>query len=97
AQEADAAVELEAVLSDALAVTLGLPLGCSHGLAQKLIKVLRVRHGGADLYIPSAPRAERNAIIRQELRTGNAGQLAARFGISVSAVYKIAGRRQSSR
>lgn len=93
AVEADAALELEAMLGETVALCLGLSMSCAHGIAQKMVKVLRMRHGGSDVYIPARSRRERDASIRAELRTGNAAELAARHGISVSAVYKIAGRR----
>lgn len=91
--EADAALELEAILGEAVALCLGLSLTCSHGIARNLVKVLRMRHGASDVYIPAPDRKARDASIRADLRTGNAADLAARHNISVSAVYKIARRR----
>lgn len=93
ALEADAALELEAMLGESLALCLGLPPLPSAELAGKLVCVLRLRHGGGEVYIPAASRAERDAAIRAELRPGNAGELAARHNLSISAVYKIANRR----
>jgi hypothetical protein len=91
--EADAAVELEAMLGEAVALCLGLPLSCSHGIARNLVKVLRIRHGASEVYIPAPDRKARDASIKAELRTGNAADLAARHNISVSSVYKIARKR----
>lgn len=93
AVEADAALELEAILGEAVALCLGLPLTCSHGIARNLVKVLRMRHGASDVYIPAPDRKARDASIKAELRTGNAADIAARHNLSVSTVYKIAARR----
>jgi Mor family transcriptional regulator len=91
--EADSVLELESVLSESLECSLGLQPGTASDLAAKLVKVMRIRNPGTRLYIAAPSREERYAVIRAELRPGNAADLAAQFNISVSAVYKLANRR----
>lgn len=93
AQEADAALELEAMLVESLQLCAGLPTVAANDLAVKLVKVLRLRHGGLDVYIPAPSKAERDAAIRAELRTGNAADVAQRHGVSIRWVYYLAKRR----
>lgn len=93
AVEADAALELEAIVGECLQLCLGLHGPAVLDLANKMVKVLRVRHGGGDVYIPAADKTERNAAIRAALRTGNAAEVAADHDLNPSTVYKIARRR----
>lgn len=89
AQEADAALVLESIMAECLQLSLGLPEPVCQELTSKMVKVLRVRCGGGDLYIPAADKAERNAAIVAQLRAGNVAQVAAEYGLDTSQVYRI--------
>lgn len=92
-READAVMELEAIICESLQISVGLPTTAANDLAMKMVRVIRLRHGGSGVYIPATNKAERDAAIRAELRPGNAAEVATRHGLSIRAVYKIANRR----
>lgn len=95
AQTADAILELESMLSEALSVAVGLPVSVSAQVAENMVTLLRLMHPGTRVYIPCPSMEERDAAIRSELRPGNAADVAAKWGLSISAVYKIANRKPS--
>ncbi len=93
AQDADAAFELEAILAEALHMCCGYDARAAGIKAHELVKVIRQNHPNTKIRIPTPCKQERNKLIRDQLRPGNAAEVAARHGLSVSAVYKIAGGR----
>lgn len=93
AAEEDSAAELEAILTEALHLVLGLPAGDAFTRARALTQHLRNTHGGTKLYIPATDRRARNAAIRARLRRGNAAEVAQEFGVSVRTVYIAAAER----
>lgn len=72
-----------------------------HGLNEKdatdwadgIVCALRRDHGGDDVYLKALDTDARDAAIRAELRTGNAAEVAARYGITARRVYQIANQR----
>lgn len=93
ALQADAVMELETILGDSLETSLGLAPSVSHDLATKMVRVMRIKHPGTRVYIAAPSKEERDAAIRADLRPGNAAEVAAKWDLSISAVYKIANKR----
>ncbi len=97
AAEEDSAAELEAILTEALHLVLGLPPDVAFARAREMTMHLRETIGGSQLYVPNVAlrrrRQQRNAAIRAALKRGNARQVAAEFGVSVRTVYVAAAER----
>jgi Mor family transcriptional regulator len=62
-------------------------------VATLCVETVRDEYGGERLYVPAMSKLSRDAAIREELRTGNAGEVARRWNISERRVYQIARRR----
>lgn len=93
ALDADAVYELEAIVAEALELCCGFGRQDAADKAHQLVTVMREKHPNTKIRIPTASKQERNKRIRDELRPGNAAEIASREGLSVSAVYKIANSR----
>lgn len=62
-------------------------------VATLCVETVRAEYGGERLYVPAMSKLTRDAAIREELRTGNAAEVARRWNLSESRVYQIARRR----
>ena len=75
-------------LIDIIQTVLGHPLEPQQRL--KVEKQARLRYGGADVYVrkKSIPKKERDDAIRKEYRQGKADEVADKFGVSKSTVFR---------
>lgn len=62
-------------------------------IADALVRGLRKRLGGQDLYIPAEDRTERDAMIRKEFNGRNIDDMCKKFGLSKRSIYKIVERK----
>lgn len=94
AQTEDAAVQLERDFLDIVREEIGMHEALAGIFASALVRGLRRKLGGHELYIPAADNSARDARIRREF-TGPASLLAIQrwSGLSRSRIYQIAGRR----
>jgi len=91
-QSEDAAVQLERDLVDIVREEIGMHEGMASSFAQALVRGLRRRHGGQDLYIPAEGRAERDAAIRRDFIGTNLAEVMRTHNVSRSTVYRVSGR-----
>lgn len=61
--------------------------------AAAMVRGLRRRLGGRELYIPAPDRSERDATIRRDFNGGNVDELMRRHGLSRTRIYEIVGQR----
>lgn len=95
AQAEDAAVQLEREFIEILRKDVGMDERAASEFARPLVRGLRQRMGGGELWIPAPDKTERNAAIRREF-TGTRESMAAvmrRYGVTRSTIYKILGKR----
>lgn len=95
-QAEDAAVQLEQDIIGIVREEIGMHEQMATVFAQALVRGLRRRLGGQELYIPSPNRAERDAAIRREFNGTNIDALMKRHGIGRARVYQIVGRRAAT-
>lgn len=67
---------------------LGLKEQFATAFAQAIVKGLRERLGGDDIYIPAPDKSERNAQIRAMFNGRNLKEVCARFGVGHDTVYR---------
>jgi Mor family transcriptional regulator len=94
AQTEDAALELEREFVDILRQEIGADERPATLLAQALVRGLRQRIGGAEIWIPAPSKSERNAAIRREFDGTNLDQVMSRHNVSKATVYRASGRRE---
>lgn len=92
-QAEDAAVQLEQDFVGIVREEIGMHEQMATAFAQALVRGLRRKLGGRELYIPSPNRAERDATIRREFNGANLDQLMRRYGLSRTRIYEIVSRR----
>ena len=62
-------------------------------VSDAIVRGLRKRRGGDEIYIPVADKNERDAAIRAAFTGSNRGEVCIRFGISKATFYNILNRR----
>lgn len=92
-QAEDAAVQLEHDIIGIVREEIGMHEQMATVFAQALVRGLRRRLGGQELYIPSPNRSERDAAIRREFNGTNMDELMRRYGLSRPRIYAIVGAR----
>lgn len=79
-------------MRDRLMQAHAYPEALATEIAMLCVDTLRDEYGGDKLYVAAPSKQSRDAAIRAEARTGNAAQVARRWGISERRVYQIWGR-----
>ena len=92
-QSEDAAVQLEHDITNIVREEIGMHEVMAGMFAQALVRGLRRRLGGQELYIPAPDRSARDAAIRREFTGSNVDELMRRYGLSRTRIYEIAGQR----
>lgn len=87
----DAAIQLEHDFVEIIRQRIGLNETLATIHAQEIVRGLRERHGGQDLWIPAPDKAERDEAIRREFNGQNRNELMRRYGIGRSRLYEIVG------
>lgn len=93
----DAAVQLEHDFVCIVREEIGMHEGLATIVAQALVRGLRRRNGGQELWIPAPDNTERDASIRREFIGTNVSEIMAKYGLSRSRVYAIAGKTTKPR
>ena len=83
-QSADAAIQLERYIAEALRNEQVLGL-----MARSIVHCLCESHGGKELRIPAPDKSARNAEIRAKYTGANVRALAREYRLCVSSIYKI--------
>jgi Mor family transcriptional regulator len=92
-QAEDAAVQLQQDMVAIVREEIGMHEAIAALFAGALVRGLRRRMGGQELYIPAPDRSERDAAIRREFDGTNLAEIMARFNVGRSRVYEISNRR----
>lgn len=92
-QAEDAAVQLQQDLVEIVREEIGMHEALASVFASALVRGLRRRMGGGDLYIPSPNLSDRDASIRREFDGKNLVHIMAKFNVKRSRVYQICARR----
>jgi Mor family transcriptional regulator len=58
-------------------------------VAEALVRGLRKRMGGREIYIPAPDKTARDAAIRAEFNGRNMPEVCKKYGLSAPAIYKI--------
>lgn len=94
-QSEDAAVQLEHDFMTILREEIGMNESIGGIFAAAMVRGLRRRLGGRELYIPAPDRSERDAAIRRDFNGSNVDELMRRHGISRARIYQIVGERSA--
>lgn len=97
AQAEDAALQLERDFVEIVRAEIGLTELLASSFAQALVRGLRRRLGGGELWIPAISKDERNEAIRREFNGSNVGEVMKRHRVSRATVYREAGRRPAQK
>lgn len=89
----DAAVQLVHDFSAIVREEIGMREDLAELFSEALVRGLRRRLGGRDLYVPAPDRAKRDAAIREEFTGSNLETLMRRHGLSRTRIYEIVGSR----
>ena len=91
AQTEDAAIQLEHDFVEIIRERIGMNETLATIHAQEIVRGLRERHGGQELWIPAPDKSERNAAILRDFNGVNAREVMNRHGISRAHLYRIVG------
>ncbi|WP_418145462.1 Mor transcription activator family protein [Variovorax paradoxus] len=91
-QADDAAVQLEHDITNIVREETGMHEGIATMFSQALVRGLRRRLGGQELYIPVPDRSERDAAIRREFNGLNHREVGLKYSLSRAQLYRIVGR-----
>lgn len=91
-QAEDAAVQLEHDIISIVREEIGMHEQLATVFAQALVRGLRRRLGGSEIYIPASDRSGRDEAIRSSFNGSNVMELSKMFGLSRSRIYEILGR-----
>lgn len=94
AQLEDAALQLERDFIEIVRNEIGMHEALASPFAQALVRGLRRRLGGSELWIPAPSKEERNAAIRREFNGKNLEEVCRRHGVSSTTVYRVAGQQR---
>jgi Mor family transcriptional regulator len=86
-------VQLEHDFTSIVREEIGMHEGMAGMFAAALVRGLRRRLGGQDLYIPAPDRSVRDASIRRDFTGTNVDELMRRHGLSRTRIYEIVGQR----
>ena len=89
----DPAAQLERDITNIVREETGMHEGIATMFSQALVRGLRRRLGGQDLYIPAPDRSERDATIRREYNGKNMEELMRRHRIGRTRFYEIINTR----
>ena len=92
-QSEDAAVQLEHDITNIVREETGMHEGIASMFSQALVRGLRRRLGGQELYIPAPDRTERDTAIRRDYNGRNMDELMRTHGIGRTRFYEIIGTR----
>lgn len=92
-QSEDAAVQLEHEITIIVREEIGMHEGLAGVIAAAMVRGLRRRLGGQDLYIPAPDRSVRDAAIRRDFTGTNVDELMRKHGLSRTRIYEIVGQR----
>ncbi|MBB1601267.1 hypothetical protein A9977_14590 [Variovorax sp. UMC13] len=92
-QTEDAAVQLENEFTSIVREEIGMHEGMAAMFAQALVRGLRRKLGGQDIYVPAPDRSERDAAIRRLFDGSNLADVMRTHNVSRSTVYRVTGRR----
>lgn len=92
-QSEDAAVQLEHEITSIVREEIGMHEGLAGLIAAAMVRGLRRRLGGQELYIPAPDRSARDASIRREFTGTNVDELMRRHDLSRTRIYQIVGQR----
>lgn len=92
-QAEDAAVQLQQDLVEIVREEIGMHEAMASVFASAVVRGLRRRMGGGELYIPAPDRSDRDAGIRREFDGKNLAHVMAKFNVSRTRVYEICARR----
>lgn len=92
-QAEDAAVQLQQDMVSIVREEIGMHESIAAMFAAALVRGLRRRMGGRELYIPAADRAARNAGIRRDFDGTNLAEVMATYNVSRSTVYDVCGTK----
>lgn len=91
-QAEDAAVQLQQDMVAIVREEIGMHESIAALFADALVRGLRRRMGGRELYIPAADRSERNAGIRRDFDGTNMAYVMGKYGVSRTTVYDLCGK-----
>ena len=92
-QAEDAAVQLQQDLVEIVREEIGMHEAIASIVASAIVRGLRRRMGGGELYIPAPDRSDRDAGIRREFDGKNLAHIMAKYNVSRTRVYEICARR----
>lgn len=96
-QAEDAAVQLEHEFIAIVRDEIGMHEAMATLIAQAIVRGLRQRQGGREMWIPAPDKSARNAAIRRDFNGANLHQLMVQHGLSRSRIYEIVGERATYR
>ncbi|WP_445287688.1 Mor transcription activator family protein [Variovorax atrisoli] len=88
-QTEDAAVQLEQDFIRIVREEIGMHEQMATVFAQALVRGLRRRLGGQEIYIPAPNKSARDAAIRKQFDGRNIDEISRNFGLSRTRVYEI--------
>lgn len=91
AQTEDAALLLEQDFVAIVREEIGMHEGLAAIVASALVRGLRKKLGGQELWIPAPDKSQRDAAIRREFIGTNIKEIMSKYGLSRPRVYQIVG------
>ncbi|WP_232290691.1 Mor transcription activator family protein [Polaromonas naphthalenivorans] len=92
-QAEDAAVQLQHDFVEIVREEIGMNEALASVFASAVVRGLRRRMGGSDLYIPAPDLSDRDASIRREFDGKNLAHIMAKYNVKRTRVYEICARR----
>lgn len=86
-------MQLQQDLVEIVREEIGMHEAIASVFASAVVRGLRRRMGGSDLYIPSPDLSDRDASIRREFDGKNLAHIMAKYNVKRSRVYQICARR----
>lgn len=93
---ADQLLELETILAEALELCCGRERHQAAEESRQLVRRMRERLGGTEIWIAALDKEDRNAAIRREFNGSNLCEIMARYQVSRATVYRVCGSRAES-
>ncbi len=87
----DSASVLRGELLEIVREEIGMVDGFAEMFADALLRGMRARMGGREVYIPAPDKSDRDAQIRAMFNGRNLTEVMRRFGVCRSVVYRAAG------
>ena len=89
ARNEDAAATLQMEVTEIVRAEIGYNEAFASSIASAIVRGLRRKLGGQEVYIPAPDRSERDAAIRREFNGTNLAEVCQRHGVSKSTVYRL--------